>query len=371
MKNRMRRRTRLYISDEGQSGLIDDIVPKKVTIDLSKGIFSKSSKGTIFREIKTVAYEKIYKKIKGRKGDLISKKGLAEAAFAEFMRGIESIWSSAKFHIIMHSSGYDSRLIALAVKRLYEKNGSTWLGPVIFVEADGEACVFKELMKLEGWNKSQYVVYNEGAKTSEYHENSFDFVDAWKRLNGARGLPFNLWWEPIEWLQNRGLFPKDSDIQCFSGWGRNEIEGFLSKGKGLNDYFSTVYYSAANSVPLKVRDWVLPFYNLDFWGLFINNNWTSWPSTSHFLLKKLEPTWLRFRNVEHVEIRASVRIISERLLNKTIKDYERSWFGRTFGLIVEPVNKIVHSDWWGIWSLASFCEHLLQKGHKIQVNPFK
>jgi len=54
------------------------------------------------------------------------------------MDSIEKQWDSNILHVMPFSSGYDSRLIALMLEKLYKKNGSDWFGDMIFFVFDPE-----------------------------------------------------------------------------------------------------------------------------------------------------------------------------------------------------------------------------------------
>jgi hypothetical protein len=373
-------RERLYKSKVGTSERYYEIVPKTVTLQKDpSSIYNpiQPRNMTVFKEIDIVPYEEMCGKtaldfgLEVIPSEQVSRKEFAELAFDVFKAAIYTKWDPNKFHVIMHSSGYDSRLVSLAIKSLYEEYGSDWFGNTVFLNSYWESEQFKRIMEYEGWDN--YIIFNENAKKDEVFKGSFDFSQAWKQLNGGMiGWPLNGNWESIRWLQERELIPKEN-IQCIGGAGSNEISRTLHEGKKIGWYFDWIYYHTLSTFPLKGRDWIFPFLNFDFisviikYGLEYNNK----SGFSKNIIDQIEPDLNKIERIDLKElIEQGYTRISDNIIRKAIDDYKNSWYGkyvRPKEPAIKPSGKFEYSTWWGMWNLASFCEYLLQNDFKIRI----
>jgi len=393
------RRERIYRSEIGQSLLFHEVCPKNLTFrkDLHPKIFREiildGWNGTIFNEVNVVPFTEAY-------GDQVKNFGMEEintvpVSLQEFsdilynklMDVVENTWESDKFHIIPHSSGFDSRVLSTILKRLKEKNGEGWLGDYLFVESHGESDMFHRIMDMLGWDKSKRVIINEGDLPHEVHRHNFEFENAWKRGNGFISWPVNVWYNQVEWLQNRGVIPKNDDkIQCYTGYGANETaracyrpDKFKNKNydtsytprNNLGWYFPWHYLHQLSGFGMK-GNWVHPYYNLDYLrtlitycGHHLNNMNPGW-SVSSVILPNIDPEVAKIPKLVTKDVKKrGYFTISNKLLNKSIKDYKSSWYGKNIQPNVCPTNQLLYCDWWSHWYIASFCEYLLKAGHTI------
>ncbi|GAH77103.1 unnamed protein product, partial [marine sediment metagenome] len=53
---------------------------------------------------------------------------------------IERSWDPGQFHLVLHSSGYDSRIISKTIVNLRDKYGESWLGDVLFFVRGTRRC---------------------------------------------------------------------------------------------------------------------------------------------------------------------------------------------------------------------------------------
>lgn len=362
---------RVYKSSKGSSIQFHEIVPDEITVrrDSSYIFRGRNSNGitgpheTVFHEVnKAVVTEVWAPEVKSLLAQPIERKQVSTAKFAQIifdalLKVIEDSWIPERFHVILHSSGYDSRLISLAIKRLYKKQGKDWLGKILFMEINQESKQFLEIMRIEGWDRSQYIIY-------PGHERSFEFSNAWKRLNGDSCFPVNFWWEPIEWLQECGLAPSDDQLQCWSGLHGTETQEGVKKG--LDWFLRKIYYGYDTwTMPLK-GEWVLPFINLEFLRTLIEYSQGQAPYYRKTVLDCIAPHIQKVPHIQPNFISSSI-CVPDHIFNQVVKDYRSSWFGREVRPEITPTKRITFSEWWGYWCAASFCEYLRENGHKIEM----
>lgn len=394
------RRERLYRSGMGESFLFHEICPQKLTLrkDLHPKIFREIILdgwcGTIFNEVNVVPFTEAYddelKNFGMEKIDTIpvSRQEFSGRLFNKLMEIVESTWKPEKFHVLPHSSGFDSRVLSTILKRLKEKHGEAWLGDYLFVESHGEASGFYDSMDILGWDRSKCVVINKGAHPHEAHAHNFEFENAWCRGNGFVGFPVNVWYNQVEWLQHRDMIPQDDgQIQCYTGYGANETARACHRpdlfkntnfdapyvpGNNLGFYFPWHYLHQLSGFTLK-GSWVHPFYNIDYLrnlitycGKHIDQLTLGW-SVSSIILPYIEPELSKVHKAVSKEIKKKGYFtISDRLFNQAVSDYKSSWYGKNINPNVTPTKQIVYCEWWGSWYVASFCEYLLKFGYSIK-----
>lgn len=366
----------VFESEAGRSHLLHEILPDRLTLEPQArgGIREyRTSHRTLFREIRVVPALDTWNE-EVRNLDVMPVEGpvadaeFAHAAFDAIKGALYRAWNPAKFHVVLHSGGWDSRIVSECICRLREEHGDDWLGRVLFVEANGEAGAFKLIMRAQGWDESQFVVYNEGAEPLEYHAASLEFAGAWRRLNGSACYPLNLWWYPVAWMQELGVVPADdAEIQCISGYAGDRFNQAFALEKLVWPWFLTDYYLALSSYPRKV-ECVFPFYDLR--AIREIMAYSSAVQTDNFrilILKHAAPRAFFAAKHPRALARQMYAYISPSLLEQAASDYEASWYGREVQPGVEPVSYLGRNEWWAAWSAASFCEHLRDGGYSIEV----
>ncbi|MFN4199629.1 MAG: hypothetical protein ACK4FS_11450, partial [Flavobacterium sp.] len=257
-------------------------------------------------------------------------------------RAIEKTWDPTKFHIILHSSGYDSRIISKVIANLRDKNGRKWLGKVLFIcwEPEGES--FEKIMKAEGWEPNEYHICNRNAQPDEYYSEVLAFEQCWKWINDAQPPIFIHGYE-IQKLKAQGKIPSLAPIQIIGGGGGNEC--VLLRPKDLLNMF---YYSRWNQMlaVIEPSEVIMPFLSYDVLqhiSPYVPKLKLSYPAIvtrmlslirrvlgfhpsalEIKILKILAPELLRIKRVSDGP-KAPQRQLSKRLREKCRKDFEKSW----------------------------------------------
>lgn len=381
MSDKIYKGSRKYTSDKGISTDIMDVLPDMLTLypKLHPVIWrEKKNSGlkTIFNEVRIVPFDIANPHAKEQlqplddiEPEVVSEECYAAIMWESLQAAIYDLWDSERPHYCFTSSGYDSRLIAYAIWKLHEKHGDDWLGEVYFVEADGEAVQFRHSMELIGWDRRDCIVYNEGAHNHRYHANSLDFPTAWDKLGGMCGHVVNFRLEAEMWMQQRGLMPEDN-IQSIAGYFSNEIVTTMLKDLTIYEYFKQAYRKAI-SIP---RHWAgstsSPFQHIDVITnqlRYGRQHLEKRTGISALILRHFAPPELAdLPSPKHKTKLRTVRLLSNKLLDKAIEDYRGSWFGQQFP-DVAPIRELRYDRWWAHWCVASFCEHLLGEGYTIEI----
>lgn len=297
----------------------------------------------------------------------------AEIYIIQLKLAIEEAWNPAKFHVFAVSSGYDSRCITMAIKELAEEKGKDWLGNILFFEAAGEGDALKAIMQIEGWDESQYISCYDGLARNR-HDYSFNFKRAWRRLNGYISYPLNVWYTPIEWLQEYGVIPGDDQIQVFTMYGANEITRACKHLHQTPEfYFWWHYYHMLSMFPLK-GEMVHPcYYGPLIKYLHRNRQYVSKVpdalSVCSVVVPTLYPELDKVTRLGTTDMWRMGQLNPDAdLIARTETEYRKSWYGSIVHPEAKPCNDIEYRDWWGHWVLASFCERLLQEGKRIDVD---
>ncbi len=342
---------RVFESSLGRSTRLVDVVPQTATIRKDLCTLTQDRTLTMFNEVRRVPPEEAWTQVKRKQ---VRKVTFLNATFKAFLKAIADNWKPEKFHLVLHSAGYDSRILSTGIKTLYMKKGADWLGKVLFAEVNEESEPFKEIMQVEGWSENQYAVVPRA--------DSLDFKNAWKHLNGISNYPVNFWQEPIEWLQEHGLAPSDEGLQCWSALGGTESVGALTKG--IAWLLSYLYWGCDTyTMPLK-SEWVFPFQSLNFLQTLRKYGLKQAPQYRPMLLERFAPKLQK--TVPHYQAPYYWKL-SETALAQLRKDYAASWYGRMVAPDTPQEEYVCFSWYWVHWSTASFCEHLRETGHDIKV----
>lgn len=369
---------RLYRSEVGISSVFADVVPLTVTLrkDLLQ-VFqldpTHPRTHTPFLEVRIVPFEESMPEdvLALAENPPTSQRRLRPIRdlFRILLGVVEQAWSPNKFHFIMHSSGHDSRLLSWAIKYLYEKNGPSWLGDVLFGEWDCESEPFKQIMEVEGWSDSQWAVYKpETAGTREYHADSLEFKHAWKRLNGQVSIPLSMWCDSVRYFQEQGVIPNDDPLQCWNGQFANEIMKFTDQYGSLTMAIRKIQDNVLCTTT-QLGDFVWPYLNLK-WIIAKHTYGRPFGWHQSQLVEAVAPQLTHIPRIDSSTIkRGPCRRISDLLLQRALEDFEGSWYAKNTPLIPRyvPSPSLAYSNWWGHWGLASLCEHLLEQGHTIKM----
>lgn len=277
-------------------------------------------------------------------------------------------WKPGVFHVHVHSSGLDSRMLSWTIRQIQRKYGDKWLEDVMFLCSKWEGPMFKKIMAYEGWKPSQYLVVDERIKAEEYYAPSFlNFNDVWHELNPPSCIPANLMWYLVERTQKHGLLPKHVQLWT-TQWGNTVFNGGsnpLNGGKALERSWRMHYRSQIGACPKKSDEFVEPYTDLNLVRLIIASSVRPGKKLRPMLLASMDQGLSRFRNIHAAGDRD--RPISERILDRIATDYDASWYGRNVKRNVVWAKTTKIDNCWSHWTTASLCEHLLKNGYQIRI----
>lgn len=368
-----------FESSAGQSTWIHEITPKTVTLhgeDAFRSVVTPYGEDppmrhhkTMFREIKMIPVlstcgreiRDIVKSPPGRRR--VGKKEFLGRTFEIFMDVVEQAWVPEQFHIVLHSGGYDSRLISYTIKELFIKNGSDWLGDLVFLEMQGEDAQACAAIEAEGWDRSRFITFQEGL------DRYCNFDDAWLRQNcGMYPKPFNHFYEPIAWLQDKGIAPSDdSRLQTWTGYFANDIAHALINGPGLQWVLQTLPHHPYFFAPVK-GECVSPYLSLELirflWMYGRGQEESQTQNYRRHILGWRVPLVEAVPNPQRGKMSGTLLLP---LFNQVREEYQNSWYGQNVVVDLKQPTTVEFRTWWGHWGLASYCEELRRRKHKIRL----
>lgn len=393
------RRYPLFESEVGRSELIHEIVPKTVTlrrdppfrhVETPYGEDPPMHHETMFHEISMVPVRDTWSlAVRDLAANPPQRKQVDQGEFLDrvfgvFERVVEDAWDPDKFHVVHHTGGHDSRLIAWTLKRLYDRNGPEWLGDILFIElhvGQGQAI---EALEAEGWGTSRFIKYMSREwgeavyEPKDYYIRSCEFSNAWRRRNcGIMARGFNYFYEPIEWLQETGRIPPDDgQVQNWTGYLANELHHSLINGPGLDWALGVCPYHVTSFFVAKGES-ISPYSNLDLirtvYEYGEGQHESQLRSWRWQIMDRFAPEVAAVPRPSEPRIRP---YFSTSLRERTLQEYRESWYGQAVAPDVEPppANRSGHRHWaswglypwWGHFGLASFCEELRRRGHEIR-----
>jgi hypothetical protein len=226
-------------------------------------------------------------------------------------------------------------------------------------------------MRRQGWDSSQYTVYNQDVPENEYFASAFEFSTAWQQLRAASTFPVNQWWFMIDDLQKEGHLPDSDTIQVITGlWANETIWCLLEGGEKFTRVFTNLYCHVMASLPVKAADVFLPFTHYSLLealptygcGEYAGKNGAEFRRALAFhICEELD-------DIPNVAARDPMHPISERLFDKVRADYRHSKFAKVRPNAASNASPITNfSKWWANWSLASLWEHMDSAGYEFIV----
>lgn len=360
-----------YRSELGTGTDYVSLLPQELTLDPAfvARRFSERE-NTLFKEVRVVRAKEIVTP-KMRKVFLAtpnreeSKAALFSNVIFLLRDAVFRNWDPEKDHVILHSSGIDSRMLSWTIRNLWREFGDDWLGNTVFACSKWEDSSFNAQMRYEGWNEDQFVVINKKLFPQEYYADSLlDFKNAWKRC-GVSAIPVNLFWYLPEQAQKLGYV--GSDIQLFTGqWGNTVFDSGSGPeaGEGVRKIYKMFYWSVLFQRPM-MGEIIHPYADCAL---------AHYIATSKVRLgKNLRPELLAFmdkRLSEFTNLNSDGdrhRKIADWIIDEMVEDYINSWYGKHIAPNARPGHRTTEfQPFWSRWTSASLCQHLLEQGYTIR-----
>jgi hypothetical protein len=357
-------------------GFFYDILPKRLTVERPKTVngFDVSHR-TLFREVTVEPYSEsmgmrdFLEEVKDISPVMQTGEAWKNKVFDVFCTVVEKMWDKNTVKIVSHSSGWDSRLISLAIMKCGLNDEDT-----LFCEGKGEYPHFERIMDVLGIRN--YRIYRRDVHPNKH---SFPYVmDAANAFEGLVDYPLNELYTPYKEFNDVGEKPTH-----FAGCGANVITDGM---KNIRNYYSVKANNDGRMAPYeKLRNslrWLyychlskfklagspaFPFLDHEFIKLIVGiENWQIVEDRfSEVIVKAIEP---KLANVERVSVydlqNMGYRTFDDETMKSLIDIYKSTWYGRHIDS--EPVKEISYCQWWTDWSAALICDRLIKEGHEIE-----
>lgn len=356
----------IYTREGRQSKKYTDLLYPPVTLDVNfvKGRYRDDDR-TPFKEVSVVPFDhkpfKALRKVKRTLNE--SKHGLFSRVKDVLKRTIIEHWRTDYSHVILHSSGYDSRVLSWLIREIYLDRGDEWLGNTVFVCSKWESGPFIEIMKHEGWDTRHYHVARSHRRDWEYYERELtDFANAWKWSDGASSIPVNLFWYLTIAAIEKGLVARP--VQVFTGHNGNIM--FMSHGPSdIESFMLESYSSIFGERPMFGDSIIHPYSTFELAKVLCESSERTGDLTRPEFVKWLDSGLYEFSNLHTDGDRH--RRISDTIMDKVVSDYNASWYGKHIQPHPRPRYKTTEfQPFWYHWTMASLCEHLREQGHIIR-----
>lgn len=275
-----------------------------------------------------------------------------------------------KFHIVFASSGYDSRIISAALRRLYNETGRQ-PNDILFVSNIWEADSFLATGKAIGWPAANYAVCNPHLDEEHYFTTPIlDFANLWHRVNAPCPFPINLWYYLVEWAQDKGLCPADdSQLQGIGGYWANETFDCFQSSAGCSEWIKRhstwYYYNVMASLPFKCSEMLFPIANAEVMlHLPVDSIHGNGDEVRRVLSTVMAPGTIDIPKLSCDDRRHH---ISPDITGPMVNFYDASWWNAHIKPRTLVSSNTEFSHWWSAYTMASLCEHLVQAGHNIRV----
>ena len=277
---------------------------------------------------------------------------------------IESKWDPSKLNLILHSSGYDSRVISHFLCRSYKKKP----GPILFVCIAPEVVGFEKIMRLQGWDESQMTTYDRYADPFNLMS---DFGTAWEGWGSSSEIPTNVAVACIKYLQMTDKLPENlNGVVLWTGMHVNEL--FVSM-EALAPTMSSRYdHRMASAWGLACPNIVAPVLSVrSLRAIFSKSGTKGYSNTKNQLRRKhlvemLDPKLADIKRIKP----PTGQNIHPSAANRMAKDFRASYYYKHIKQV--PIPKLDHTtnpasnrEFWKVWTFASLVEHLVKRGVKL------
>jgi len=371
---------RIYVDEETgeESKILMDLVSNKKEVDIRKDFiadkFQVRKYQTLFngfrvRELARHIPKEYYGLMKLQKNTQKVRPDVFARKFIELMkRSIYESWDPKKFHVILHSGGWDSRILSMIITKMYQTQGTKWLGNIIFVCKEPESECFHKVMDFEGWSKEYRLIYNGGIDPLKYNDRFLDFDNLYVYINDA------IWSCNFIRLALEDIMKKvpgsPTDINEYQIYGAGyftEMFQFKARFFDILEY----YYRPINGQYSTSGNILYPILNEHIFKLFIKSDYGKGVGPmdlKKLVMENLDPKLLNIPRYDDLNIYNSpyLQLSQETLMWARLK-YVNSWYGKNIRPDVggQLTTSYKPSVLWNLWSAAALCEHLISIGIKV------
>lgn len=270
--------------------------------------------------------------------------------FDAVCESIAASWNPGAFHVVSHSSGYDSRIISSAIKKLgYADKDVLFLGNRW--EADFAERFFEKL------GIENYANFTDGEDGNHF---VLGLQSVWR--NAPCPIPGNLWRYLIEWAESKNLIPT-TGVQCYTGlWANEAWNCFLSPN---NDWMNRVggwySYNCMAALPVKAQQVEYPMVDTRVLSLLRNTLACSGDKLRERVANFANPGT---SNIPRLGLDDRNHQISMPLRLQLDALYQSTWFGKHRPWIAPTTSEF--STEWGRYSLAMMIEELIKEGVSVE-----
>ena len=290
---------------------------------------------------------------------------------------MENNWNTSKAHIMPHSSGYDSRLISVILKKLTDKNGVDWLGDLYFISWDPEVKGFKDIMAHEQWpEKHQIIITGKGL---DFYKDAVKFDNVGRYCSDVnRFICYCFDYIIYKAIEGLGV----NDVQIISGLFSDEIlRKEVSKARkdtiwnNLSHFM--VHFLHDIHFEWSMYDTLLPFMSFDVIDTILDYDLPKADDLKLMMIRSLDSALADLPNYrfEYFDIIRKEGIhpfyrLSKPVVKEMEASFKNSWYFKNVKNVVFPelVNGLVND---GIWlkeyTKAAICEYILNRGCMINV----
>jgi len=286
-------------------------------------------------------------------------------------------WDSSKYNIVLHTSGYDSRVLSAILKKIYQERGDVWLGKIFFACWGPEGELFKDIFKYEGWEDDTLLLID---RTGDdyYSFSNLNFQKISSVVNGVNSVMSNKMLYIQDRVVNNISINKNIDKKNIVFWSAgffNEIfEWFMPRSRKQNrqivDVFLEQAYGSLYSQMLGTLEYPIIYPLLtDEMFRFLTQSFSKYSENNirEDIVKKLD--YKLFSDFKRMDDRLTTARLLDKKISKYIYDtYNNSWYCKKVKPrgIIKPPSKIYNNRLtWYNWTASSLLRYMISKKCKI------
>ena len=258
-------------------------------------------------------------------------------------------WDPKAKHLIMHSSGYDSRLMSKLLMMIYRDRGDEWLGDVKFCCFQPEIIEATDIYTHVGWSLDYWHPIEPMANPLDYYAECLDFETVGKHFSEAE----RFWGGALKTQLALGDW-LDGNVQILSGLRSDESLKWARLNWGTVAWYQACFMwdnpgilPGRGDIPS-----ILPFCSLEWMELLTTYRIPlKIDEFKRLMIEQVDPDLAQLDNWRETECGAMRKRLGGHLSTQEISlmtqacmqlDYQNSWYAQNIGPEEIKVPPVMH-----------------------------
>lgn len=293
-----------------------------------------------------------------------------------FVDAVEAAWQSSVTKLVLHTSGFDSRMLSWALGQLQKKHGANWIGNILYVCWGTECAASKRVIEYQRAKyglSGELISLGDNGNDSDVDPELLDIGNVWDAFGCIVDKPINFL--ASIWREMSGRLANCGELELWSMAFSNE-----SFKRGHTSYWpadfpswhEAAYWHYIGEWPEGMSAQIRYPMLFEEVVRFMMAHKTNWDvgTIRRRVVQGMDADLadLPRADEDQVGYERQYRWLNDDLASQVQRQYDASWYNRS----VCPGGAVALDAWqasefWRHWSFAGICEHLLATGSSLQI----